>query len=380
MQANTASSVKGFDISHYQGTPDMAKAKAAGYQFVYVKSSEGTTYVDPTFATNVKDAHTAGLLVGAYHFARPDQDSAVTEANHFISLLQANPTDLMPVLDLEEPTTKGSMTGADLAAWSRTFINTVQSAVGHKVMLYTGNWFINEYSLVGLSDIPLWDSYYSSTAPPSAGGWTEWTAWQYSDKGTVAGVSGGVDVDYAVSLEALEGNIVATATTTRTIFLPSSNAHWTVYHTDKPPVISNSANIAGVLQPAKFPPGLTYDIVGNGNEPDTYLIKTSDFGLVKIWAGPNSGAVIHTTVTQAPTPAPAPTTTTAPAYVVTQASVQPATPAPVAVSPAPIVTASVSTATPPPTPVVTVVAPTPTVADTIDQIITALNQLKTLIK
>ena len=66
--------------------------------------------------------------------------------------------------------------------------------------------YINEFGINGLSDIPLWISKYSSTPPADAGGWTEWTAWQYTDSGQISGVVGNCDVSAAVSLEALQGN------------------------------------------------------------------------------------------------------------------------------------------------------------------------------
>lgn len=37
------------------------------------------------------------------------------------------------------------------------------------------------------------DSRYAAS-PPMPKGWLTWTMWQYTDKGSVAGVSGGCDV------------------------------------------------------------------------------------------------------------------------------------------------------------------------------------------
>lgn len=207
MQGQSNTDAKGFDISHYQGVVNWNEVKTGNYQFVYIKSSEGHTYIDPNFVSYVQGAKSIGLAVGAYHFAWPNQDNAIDEAKLFVSLLQANPTDLMPVLDLEEPTTSGTMSAAQIVQWVRDFINYVQSQLNIKVMLYTGNWFINRFSITGLEDIPLWDSYYSNSAPPDTGGWTNWTALQNSDSGTVPGIEGSVDMDLAISLEALKGNV-----------------------------------------------------------------------------------------------------------------------------------------------------------------------------
>jgi N-acetylmuramoyl-L-alanine amidase len=57
---------------------------------------------------------------------------------------------------------------------------------------------------------------------------------------------------------------------------------WAHYPTNKPPVKAKYAHKVP-LKPAKFG-GLSYPIIEKGDEPDTYIIKTGDFGLRKIWA------------------------------------------------------------------------------------------------
>lgn len=78
------------------------------------------------------------------------------------------------------------------------------------------------------------------------------------------------------------------APATKTIILPSSAATWRVYPVNKAPV---KANAVAMLRPSKFG-GLSYAIVTNGSEPHTYIIDTSDFGRVKIYGHPSTGAVI----------------------------------------------------------------------------------------
>ena len=54
----------------------------AGKRFAFIKATHGHDFVDPMFLTNRAGAHANGLLVGAYHFARPDpsKGDAVEEA------------------------------------------------------------------------------------------------------------------------------------------------------------------------------------------------------------------------------------------------------------------------------------------------------------
>jgi N-acetylmuramoyl-L-alanine amidase len=82
---------------------------------------------------------------------------------------------------------------------------------------------------------------------------------------------------------------VPSNSTGRTINLPASADTWRIYRVNDAPV---RANAIGQLRPSKFG-GLSYQIVANGNEPDTYIIDTADFGRVKIYGHPSTGAVIR---------------------------------------------------------------------------------------
>jgi N-acetylmuramoyl-L-alanine amidase len=77
------------------------------------------------------------------------------------------------------------------------------------------------------------------------------------------------------------------STITKKLYLPASATSWRVYPTNKAPVKGNEK---GLLNPAKFG-GLSYDIIGNPQK-DVYTIKTSNFGVVNIYAAESTGAVI----------------------------------------------------------------------------------------
>lgn len=51
----------GIDVSGYQGNIDFEKVKNDGIEIVYMKSSEGTNYIDSKFEQNYKRARDAGL-------------------------------------------------------------------------------------------------------------------------------------------------------------------------------------------------------------------------------------------------------------------------------------------------------------------------------
>src|SRR6266545_3456664 len=95
--------IPGIDVSRHQGTIDWAQVEASGQRFVIAKASEGLFTVDPTYATNRAGAMAAGLVFGAYHFARPDlhPDDPTGEADHFVDTAQLGPGNIVPVLDLD---------------------------------------------------------------------------------------------------------------------------------------------------------------------------------------------------------------------------------------------------------------------------------------
>ena len=68
----------GIDVSHYQGNIDWAQVRNAGYTFAFVKATEGTRFKDSYFIKNMNNGKANGVLMGAYHFARPKTNSAAS--------------------------------------------------------------------------------------------------------------------------------------------------------------------------------------------------------------------------------------------------------------------------------------------------------------
>src|SRR5256714_3531030 len=64
--------LEGIDVSHWNGSIDWSQVASSGERFAIMKATEGVSYVDPTYAHNRQAALAAGMVVAAYHFARPD--------------------------------------------------------------------------------------------------------------------------------------------------------------------------------------------------------------------------------------------------------------------------------------------------------------------
>lgn len=73
--------MKGIDVSVHNGVIDWQAVKDAGMDFAICRTGYGKSGLDDTFRSNVKGAHQAGLLVGAYHYSYAlTQSDAVNEA------------------------------------------------------------------------------------------------------------------------------------------------------------------------------------------------------------------------------------------------------------------------------------------------------------
>ncbi|MGP8214220.1 MAG: GH25 family lysozyme [Bacteroidia bacterium] len=201
-----AQTIMGIDVSSYQGTINWSQVKGAGYTFAFAKATEGITITDAYFVGNEVNGTAAGVVMGAYHFAHPENNSAVSEADYFLSVARPyiKACNLPPVLDLEDPSGGPPLstyfTSAQLTSWVQTWMTTVQDSTGIAPIIYIGPSnasFVNS----SLNTWGLWIDDYNSnpaTPPTNIGVWTTWDFKQYSWTGTVPGISGSNDMDMDV--------------------------------------------------------------------------------------------------------------------------------------------------------------------------------------
>jgi GH25 family lysozyme M1 (1,4-beta-N-acetylmuramidase) len=198
----------GIDVSVHQGTINWTSVKNAGYKFAFTKATEGIDFVDSRFASNMSGAKAAGVLIGPYHYGRPDSyntnpNDAANEANDFADAIapyyQGTNLTLRPVLDLEE------LAGvADektfLSNWVNNFATTLHSRIGFYPLIYCNTNFATNYLNSTVSQYDLWLANWTNNKnnPPASsadGVFNGWKFWQYSSTGSVSGISGNVDLD-----------------------------------------------------------------------------------------------------------------------------------------------------------------------------------------
>jgi lysozyme len=202
MSGPYAKTIWGPDVSNYQHPHGAAinwpSVHAQGARFAFVKESEGNFYVNPYASGDIRGALAAGLYVAPYHFGRPRLpiSTAASDARLFAAQIGdvRVPNYLPPVLDIE---VTGGLKKANLTAWTRTFMSTLETAIGRPPMIYSGAWFWRGYmgDPTGFSQYPVWIADYEphNTGPTLFGDFSYSTFWQYSDSAKVSGISDAVD-------------------------------------------------------------------------------------------------------------------------------------------------------------------------------------------
>lgn len=172
--------MKGIDI--YSGTiiTDWNAVKNDGVDIVYIKLTDGLTYINPKASQQHEAAKNSGLKVGAYHFA--EQNNPIDEYSHFIGEVAKYQWDLKPVLDYE------------IVAADFNFVTQFMSKNAN--LLYYGSHSTADRS--GIAKNRIWiaepaDITHSNYSVPSTTG--EYAGIQYAWHGKINGLQGDADVN-----------------------------------------------------------------------------------------------------------------------------------------------------------------------------------------
>ena len=186
--------IYGIDVSNWQGYVDWGTVRRSGRLFAFAKATEGRTYVDPTFAGNRQGMAAAGLVLrGLYHYARPDNNGAAAEAEHFLRTVGPLGPGEVAVLDLETAASAG------VGDWAAEWLALVEQATGRTPVLYSYQSYLRSIPTSRLTRYPLWIAAYGRndgtvpTTQPYTDRWSKWTWWQYTSNAVVPGVTGRVD-------------------------------------------------------------------------------------------------------------------------------------------------------------------------------------------
>lgn len=192
----------GIDVSHYSGAVDWERVRDAGFAFAYVKATEGVDDGDPAFAAHWRRLGELGIPRGAYHFYVTEDDPE-EQARFFLATVEPRPGDLVPAVDVE---TLGHGTQPGLDARLRTFLETIERAIGVRPVVYTSPKFWDAHLTDAFGEHHLWIADYGVDEPALPRGWQRWSLWQWSDSHAVPGVEKDADLSRLhpeLTLEAL---------------------------------------------------------------------------------------------------------------------------------------------------------------------------------
>lgn len=197
-------SYKGIDVSKFQGNIDWKAVAADGVTFAFIRvgfrgyGANGTLMEDVTAKANLQGANDAGIKTGVYFYTQAiTREEVLEEAQLVLDLIAPYRIDCPVVIDVEKVSDAGGrMNKIDPVLRTELvdlFCETIQAA-GYRPMIYhnleMGAMMLD---LGQLEQYDKWFAYYNKDLYyPYA-----YKVWQYSDKGSVNGIKGDVDLNIA---------------------------------------------------------------------------------------------------------------------------------------------------------------------------------------
>ena len=187
-------SIKGIDISAWNGNVDMKKIKADGVKFVMIRASYGNGHEDSQFRNNVKKCNDAGMPWGAYHYSYAlNATEAKAEAKAFLKIVKSVTGRSYPlVVDIEDADKYKSKRGMTIKD-EIPVIQAFKGVIGDDLMLYCNLSYYNtlhKASPTLINSLDLWLAHWGVNEPGA-----KCDIWQYSSDGKVNGSSNRTDMD-----------------------------------------------------------------------------------------------------------------------------------------------------------------------------------------
>lgn len=197
------------DVSKFQGTIDWKEVKKSGIDYAFIRvgfrgyGESGSLNVDTYYAENLSGAIKAGLKVGVYFFSQAiTTEEATEEAEYVLNLIEGYDISLPVVIDFEYASAADGLTGrlynANLSKSTATKICKKFCAVveknGYTAMVYANkNMLENDLNASEIAkEYGVWLANYATSVSYEG----EYDIWQYTQNGTVDGISGKVDKNF----------------------------------------------------------------------------------------------------------------------------------------------------------------------------------------
>ena len=167
--------LSGIDISHHNwGVIQAEERRTRGWLyekavdgFVIMKATEGITFDDPRFLDYIRMIGESNILggfasAGAYHYARPENNTAYAEAKHFVDRIRPYAGKILLALDVEGR----ALAVPEIDKWCLEWLRTVEDLTGGvKPVLYVQRSALSFFESVPENDFGLWLASWQKVAP-----------------------------------------------------------------------------------------------------------------------------------------------------------------------------------------------------------------------
>lgn len=195
-------SMKGIDISHWQQGINLTSVTC---DFVIIKATQGTKYVDPCFQKFCAQAMSLGKKIGLYHYYGSGEPEA--QAEHFLQTVRSYIGKAVLVLDWEVDQNPDFKKGPALP---KRFLDYVLAKTGVHPLIYMSKSVCREYNWTEVvkGNYGLWMAQYANKKPTGyqdkpwsdnrgLGAFKSYAIHQYTSNGHIDGYNGSLDLDIA---------------------------------------------------------------------------------------------------------------------------------------------------------------------------------------
>ncbi len=209
----TAQATLGIDVSKYQGTIKWNEVAAAGIDFAMIRvgyrtTGSGEIVEDSNARYNLQEATANGIKVGVYFYSTAVSETEAIEEAQWVKNLIAGYKITYPVAydceGYENTNSRQYGIGKEMrTSFAKAFMNEIYVG-GYTPMFYSSKGELtgdNKWLTSELEDsYKIWISWYPKEAfpaTPHADYAGKYAMWQYTNNGTIAGISTAVDVNVA---------------------------------------------------------------------------------------------------------------------------------------------------------------------------------------
>lgn len=196
--------IMGIDVSKWQKTIKWDLVKNSGVEFAMLRSTYGSSSVDPMFEANYQGAKDNGIAVGVYHYSYANTlEKAAAEVEFLIEELEGKQLEYPVCVDVEDKS-MSKLDKTTLTDIVLTYLEGLEAAGYYPIIYSNKTWFTTKLDDSRLAAYDHWLAQWGTSITYTG----EVGIWQYSATGKVDGISGSVDmdtsyVDYAAMIKRL---------------------------------------------------------------------------------------------------------------------------------------------------------------------------------